>query len=184
MRQKIGLEMATRLINNGPLVMIVSMYEDRVDVTPIAWHMPISKNPPLIAFEISQTHFIYQCIMRTKDFTVNIPSSDMMPQVISCGTESGAAVDKLRMTGLTTELSRTVKSPTLQAAMGVLECVLVEDRYLLETYSIVLGEVKHAEVEPDAFDEHWLFSSRNFRTIHHLGDMTFSSPDNEILHMR
>lgn len=184
MRQKIALETATRLVNNGPLVMIVSMYDDRVDVTPIAWHMPISKNPPLIAFEISRTHFIYQCITRTKDFTVNIPSSDMIPQVISCGTESGADVDKIRMTGLTTELSRTVKSPALQAAMGVLECVLVEDRYLLETYDIVLGEVKHAEAEPEAFDEHWLFSNRNFRTIHHLGGMTFSSPDNGVLRLR
>lgn len=184
MRQKIALDMSTRLINNGPLVMIASMYEDRIDVTPIAWHMPISKNPPLIAFEISETHFIYQCIMRTKDFTVNIPSCDMLKQVVGCGTESGAAVDKLRMTGLTTELSRTVKSPTLQAAMAVLECVLVEDRHMLETYNIVLGEVKHAEVEPDAFGEHWLFTNRSLRTIHHLGNMTFSCPDNEIMHLR
>ena len=180
MRQKISLDLATRLVNHGPLVLISSMFEDKIDITPIAWHMPVSKRPPLLAFEISETHFIYKCIMDTKDFAVNIPSRDLLRETVMCGSGSGADVDKMRLTGLTTEMAREIKSPVLRAAMGVLECALVEDKYLLEKYNIVLGEVKYAEADPATFREHWLLKSNDMKTIHHLGNMTFCVPEDTI----
>lgn len=184
MREKISLDMATRLVNNSPLVLITSKYDDKVDITPIAWHMPINKMPPLLAFEISETHLIYQCILQTRDFAVNIPSQNLLREIMLCGTETGTEVDKVIMSGLTTELPRVIKSPVLKAAMGVLECEFVEDRHLLENYNIILGEVKYAEVEPAAFKEHWLFRNQDLKTVHHLGDMTFSMPGDDFVDLR
>lgn len=184
MREKISLEIATRLLNHGPLVILSSIWEDKVDLTPIAWHMPVSKTPPVIAFTVSEEHFIYKCILHSRDFAVNIPSPFALKEIVQCGSESGANVDKLRMTGLTTELPRVIKSPVLSSAIAVLECALVQDKYLLEHYNIVLGEVKYAEVEPAAFSGHWLFKSRDLKTVHHLGDMTFSVPDDNVIDLR
>ncbi len=184
MREKIPLDMATRLLNHGPLVLISSTWEDKVDITPIAWHMPVSKIPPVIAFTISEEHFIYKCILNSKDFAVNIPSPGIIREIMQCGAESGADVDKLRTTGLITELPRVIKAPVLKSAIAVLECTLLEDKYLLEHYNIILGEVKYAEVEPAAFDGHWLFKSRDLKTLHHLGDMTFSVPADGIMDVR
>lgn len=184
MREKISLETATRLVNHSPLVLITSKYDDKIDITPIAWHMPVNKMPPLLAFEISETHFIYQCILQTRDFAVNIPSQSILKEIMLCGTETGVDTDKVRTSGLMTELSRVIKSPVLKAAIGVLECELVEDRHLLEHYNIVLGEVKYAEVEPAAFKEHWLFRDQGLKTVHHLGDMTFSMPGDDFVDLR
>lgn len=184
MREKIPLEMATRLLNHGPLVLISSTWEDKIDVTPVAWHMPVSKVPPIIAFTISEEHFIYKCILKSKEFAVNIPSPGIIREIIQCGTESGADVDKLRMTGLSTELPRVIKAPVLKTAIAVLECTLLEDKYLLEHYNIVLGEVKYAEIEPLAFDGHWLFKDQDLKTVHHLGDMTFVVPADDVIDLR
>ena len=69
-------------------------------------------------------------------------------------------------------------------ALAVMECKLVEDKYLEEEYNIVVGEVKYVEVEEGAFTEHWLFTDEKFKTVHHLGDKTFCFPDGKIIDLR
>jgi len=184
MRKSVDLGLATRLINHGPVVLVTSMYDEKVNVTPVAWHMPVQKKPPMIALEIGENHFIFECIMKTRDFVVNIPPSSMVEDIVRCGSASGRDTDKLKLCGLSSLPSKEIKSPSLSGAIAVLECVLLRDEHLLSEYNIVLGEVKYAEAEEDAFDEHWLFEPGKMKTVHHLGNKTFCVPGDGFIDLR
>ena len=184
MKKKVELDKVTRLINHGPVVLVSSSYDDRMDITPVAWHMPVSKDPPTIALEIHEKHFIYECIKKTGDFVINIPSRASSEDIVRCGSCSGRDVDKFAANGLTPEPSATIKSPRLGEALAFMECVLVEDEYLAKKYNMVLGEVKYAEAEEEAFRDHWLFKRDDMKTVHHLGDRTFCFPDEGFIDLR
>jgi flavin reductase (DIM6/NTAB) family NADH-FMN oxidoreductase RutF len=176
MRRPVPLELAYRLLNPGPLVLVSSLSGERAGLTPIAWHMPLSDDPPIIALEIWKGHFIHKAILKTGDFVVNIPPSEMAETVRLLGSVSGAKVDKFERYGLQKEMSKKVKSPRLGSAIGILECKLREDRRLLKKYNVILGDVAYAEAEEGIFTDRWMPERPGPRMIHHLGGKIFSVP--------
>jgi flavin reductase (DIM6/NTAB) family NADH-FMN oxidoreductase RutF len=172
MRKSVDLTLATRLINHGPIVLVSSSLGKKTGITPVAWHMPIQKKPPIIALVIDEGHFIFECVMDTGDFAVNIPSNRLVKEIIDCGAVSARDTDKLELSGLSVSPSKTVSSPCINEAIGVLECGLIKDTHLLEQYNIVLGEVRYAEAEEGLFDQHWTLAPGQ-KTLHHLGGNIF-----------
>ena len=181
MRKIVSLNIAYRLIGSGPVVLVSSLLDKRAALTPIAWNMPISDDPPMIALEIWEKHFVYKAILQTGDFVVNIPSSDMAQTVRELGSVSGAKVDKFKEYGLTKEASKKVKSPRLKSAIGILECRLRKDKHLLDKYNIVLGDVLYAEAENSIFTDRWHPEKKGRRVLHHLGGKLFYAPERRII---
>lgn len=181
MRKEVPLDTAYRLIGPGPVVLVSSIYNKHVGLTPIAWNMPISDDPPVIALEIWEKHFIYKAILQTGDFVINIPSSDMAEIVRKLGSISGARIDKFKEYGLVKERSEKVKSPRLRSAIGILECKLRKDNHLLKKYNIVIGDVVYAEAERSVFSDRWCPEKTGPKIIHHLGGKIFSVPDKKII---
>lgn len=181
MRKSIDLDIAYRLIGPGPLVLVSSLLGDRAGLTPIAWHMPVSDEPPIIALTIWEGHFIYKAILETGDFVLNIPSGDMAQLCRKLGSVSGKDCDKFKEFGLVKEKSKKVKSPRLKSAIGILECKLRLDKAMLKKYNIVLGEVVYAEAEKAVFSDRWHPERKGPKVIHHLGKNIFSIPDKRII---
>lgn len=181
MRKQIPLDISYRLIGPGPLVLVSSLYNKRAALTPIAWNMPVSDDPPIIALEIWEKHFVYKAILQTGDFVVNIPSSDMAEVCKKLGSVSGAKVDKFKEFGLIQERSKKVKSPRLGSAIGLLECKLRRDKTLLKKYNLVLGDVVYAEADTKMFTDRWNPEKSGPRIMHHLGGKIFSVPDKRII---
>jgi flavin reductase (DIM6/NTAB) family NADH-FMN oxidoreductase RutF len=181
MRRKIDLDSAYRLLNPGPLVLVSSTLGERDGLTPIAWHMPVSDDPPIIGLEIWEGHFIYKAILETKDFVINIPSSEMAETVRGLGSTSGAETDKFKKFGLEKETAAKVKSPRLKSAIGILECRLRNDKTLLKKYNIVLGDVVYAEADERAFTDRWVPEKGGPAFIQHLGGKIFSIPAKRIV---
>lgn len=181
MRKVVELSLAYRLLNPGPLVLVSSLYNKRAGLTPIAWHMPLSDDPPIIALEIWKGHFIHKAILQTGDFVINIPSSDMVETVRNLGSVSGAKVDKFKKFGLVKEASRKIKSPRLKSAIAVLECRLRKDKSFIKKYNVILGDVVYAEAEEVIFTDRWHPEKGGAQMIHHLGGKIFSVPDKRIV---
>ena len=181
MRRSIDLKIAYRLIGPGPLVLVSSLFDGKTGLTPIAWNMPVSDDPPIVALEIWEKHFIYKAILQTGDFVVNIPSSDMAPICVKLGSVSGSKCDKFKEFGLAKEKSSKVKSPRLGSAIGILECKLRKEKALLKKYNIVLGDVVYAEAEEDIFTDRWHPEKNGPRIMHHLGGKIFSVPDERVI---
>ena len=181
MRKSVGLKIAYRLIGPGPLVLVSSLFDDRAGLTPIAWHMPVSDDPPMVALEIWEGHFIYKAILQTGDFVINIPSSGMAKTCRKLGSVSGAKVDKFNEYGLIKEKAKKVKSPRLKSAIGILECKLRRDKALLKEYNIILGDVVYAEAEKDLFTDRWHPERKGPKIMHHLGGKIFSIPAKRVI---
>jgi flavin reductase (DIM6/NTAB) family NADH-FMN oxidoreductase RutF len=181
MRKSVSLPIAYRLIGPGPVVLVSSLFNGKAGLTPIAWNMPVSDDPPIIALEIWEKHFIYKAILQTGDFVVNIPSIDMVDTVRSLGSVSGAKVDKFKKFGLVKEASNKVKSPRLKSSIGILECKLRREEMLLDKYNIVLGDVVYAEAEKSIFTDRWLVEKKGLKIMHHLGGKNFSVPEERVI---
>ncbi|MFA6320602.1 MAG: flavin reductase family protein [Candidatus Omnitrophota bacterium] len=181
MKKSIPLNIAYRLIGSGPVVLVSSLFNGRPGLTPIAWHMPVSDEPAIVALEIWEKHFIYKAILQTGDFVINIPSSDMAKTVCSLGGVSGKDADKFEKYGLEKERSKKIKSPRLKSALGVLECKLHKDNAMLKKYNIVLGDVLYAAAEKEIFSDRWLVEKKSPKLIHHLGGKIFSVPADKII---
>lgn len=181
MRKKIPLDICYRLIGPGPVVLVSSLLNKKAGITPIAWHMPVSDDPPIIALEIWEKHFIYKAIIKTGDFVVNIPSSDMAGVVRDLGSVSGEKIDKFEEFGIAKEPSKKVKSPRFKSAIGILECKLRREKTMLDKYNIVLGDVVYAEAESGIFTDRWSPENKGLKIIHHLGGKIFSIPSSRIV---
>lgn len=181
MRRAVDLKLAYRLIGPGPLVLVSSLFKGRAGITPIAWNMPVSDDPPIVALEIWEKHFIYKAILETGDFVINIPSSDMAEVCKKLGSVSGRDIDKFDKFGLAKERPVKVKSPRLGSAIGIMECKLRREKTLLKKYNIVLGDVVYAEAEKSIFTDRWHPEKKGKRIMHHLGGRIFSIPDDRII---
>jgi flavin reductase (DIM6/NTAB) family NADH-FMN oxidoreductase RutF len=181
MLKEVPLDISYRLIGPGPIVLVSSFYGNRPAISPIAWHMPVSDDPPIVALEIWKGHFIHKAILKTRDFVINIPSGEMVDAVRGLGSISGRRVDKFKKFGLRQAPSRLVRSPRLEGAIGVLECRLRPDRALLKKYSVILGDVVWAEAEEGLFTDRWRPEVGGRRMLHHLGGKVFSVPERKVI---
>ena len=181
MRKPVNLDIAYRLIGPGPIVLVSSLYNKRAAITPIAWHMPVSDDPPIVALEIWKGHFVYKAVLQTSDFVINIPSSGMADVVRKLGSVSGRTCDKFKKFGLEKEGSKEVRSPRLAPAIGILECKLRKDKRLLDKYNVVLGDVVYAEAESRLFTDRWLTEEKGARIFHHLGGKIFYEPAGRVI---
>jgi flavin reductase (DIM6/NTAB) family NADH-FMN oxidoreductase RutF len=180
MRRQVPLTEAYRLIGSGPVVLVSSLYKKRAGITPIAWHMPVSDDPPIIALEIWRDHFIYKAVIETGDFVVNIPSSDMAETVCRLGSVSGTRVDKFKEYGLVKEAAAKIRSPRLRSAIGILECKLRREPAMQKKYSLIFADIVYAEAEKSLYNGRWLVEKKGKRVMHHLGGKVFSVPAEKI----
>lgn len=181
MLKPIPLDIAYRLIGPGPVLLVSSLFGKKAGLTPIAWSMPFSDDPPIVALEIWRDHFIHKAILKTGDFVINIPPSEMVEKIRGLGSVSGAREDKFEKFGLAKEASRKVKSPRMGGAIGVLECKLRKEPALLKKYSVIVGDVVWAGAEEGIFTDRWCPEKPGARIAHHLGGKIFSVPDRKIV---
>lgn len=83
------------------LVSCGSIVNKDANLITIAWVGTICTNPPMLYISVRPERFSYEIIMREKQFTVNLTTSDMAKSVDWCGVKSGREYHKFKVTGLT-----------------------------------------------------------------------------------
>jgi flavin reductase (DIM6/NTAB) family NADH-FMN oxidoreductase RutF len=107
-----------RLLHPMHTVLVTSIGESgNADIITLAWAMPTSVNPPLVALSISPRRHLHYLILETKEFVVNIPTMNILNEGFFCGSVSGRAHDKFKESGLTAIQAKRVKPPIIK------ECV-------------------------------------------------------------
>ncbi len=181
MLKEVDLKFATRLINHGPVVLVIShSKENTMNITPVAWCMPLAKNPPRIVIEVGRNHFIRECIETTGDFALNIVSSEYVKDIVYCGSVSGKEENKLDNCRFSAAPCKRISSGRIAEDIAVLECKKVDDE-ALDRHKLILGDVVSAEAEEEVFKEFWQFGDDKRRTVHHLGGRNFCVPEPGIL---
>lgn len=152
-----------RYLEPGPVVLVSSAWKRNTNIMTMGWHMVLEFSPSLVACCISNANHSFDMIRRSKECVINVPTSDLVNEVIRIGNCSGAQVDKFKEFGLTPAPARRVSAPLIEECYANFECRLA-DGSLISKYDLFIWEVVKAHVAT---------SPKYPKTLHYRGEGVF-----------
>lgn len=152
--------------------------EGKPNIITIAWAMPTSISPPLVAVSIALRRHSHRLIEETGQFVVNIPTMDILNETFFCGTASGGNRDKFKDAGLTPMPARKVKPPLIRECIAHLECRL-HSRFTTGDHTVFVGEIIEAYTEKGYFTMAG-YNLEKAKMIFHLGGNEFATLEPKI----
>lgn len=151
------------LLEPGPVVLVTTRYKDRMNVMPLSWLMMIDFDPPILAIVLSNRNFSFNLLKKSKECVINIPTVEIIKQVVACGNTTGRKIDKFQKFKLSPMKASKVKAPLIEECYACLECKVIDSK-LSEKYNIFILKGLKAWMNP---------SKSNPKTIHHEGKGNF-----------
>ncbi|MDH5754501.1 MAG: flavin reductase family protein [Candidatus Bathyarchaeota archaeon] len=147
------------------------------NIITLAWAIPTSINPPLVAVSIAPRRHSHSLIEETKEFVVNIPTMNILKETLFCGRVSSRDHDKFKEAGLTPLPAKKVKPPIIKECVAHLECKL-HDRFTTGDHTIFVGEIVEAYADKNAFTEG--YNLEKAKMIFHLGGNEFATLESKV----
>jgi flavin reductase (DIM6/NTAB) family NADH-FMN oxidoreductase RutF len=163
-RRSYPLSEVYRLLEPGPVILLTTAGKERANIMAQSWHMMIEFEPPMVACIVSDRNFTFNTLKSTKECVVNVPTVELVKQVVACGNCSGRKVDKFEAFGLTPLAASQVRAPLIAECYANLECKVIDTREV-NRYCLFILEVVKAWIDP---------SKKHPRTIHHTGKGVFT----------
>jgi flavin reductase (DIM6/NTAB) family NADH-FMN oxidoreductase RutF len=142
------------------------------NIITLAWAMPTSINPPLVAVSIRPERHSYKLIEETKEFVVNIPTIELLQATLFCGRKSGKEHDKFKETGLTPIPAQKVKAPIIKECAAHLECTL-HSQLTTGDHTIFVGQIVSAYADKTAYKNR--YKLKKAKMIYHIGGNNFAT---------
>ena len=161
------------LLYPRPVVLIVTSSDEKTNVMTCSWNMPVAEEPPLVAIAVSKESFTSELIDKAGEFTINIPTKDLLKAVMIAGTKSGRKVDKVKLMKITLKPSKKVKPPIIEECVGHLECK-VTNKIEAGECMLYVAEVLEAYANKDIFRKGWLLDK--VEIPHHFKSSIFTIP--------
>jgi flavin reductase (DIM6/NTAB) family NADH-FMN oxidoreductase RutF len=140
------------------------------NITTMAWAMPTSINPPLIAVSLAQSRHSHSLIEESGEFIVNIPTLEILQAVVACGSFTGRSFDKFKKANLTQMPAKKVKAPAIRECIAHLECQ-VKNQITTGDHTIFVGEIIEAYADMGVFTES--YDPKKARMLYHAGGNNF-----------
>ncbi|PIN86998.1 hypothetical protein COV19_02285 [Candidatus Woesearchaeota archaeon CG10_big_fil_rev_8_21_14_0_10_44_13] len=115
------------LVSSEAEIVLLGRRMEKKDIITLAWHMPVSMEPPRYAISVGKTRFSLNLIKKSRCFAVNFMPAEKEKEVLLCGRTTGQSTDKFRESGLTEEECEKIHCPRIKEALGWLECEVVEE---------------------------------------------------------
>lgn len=157
------LAKAYQLLEPGPVVMVSTSSNKTSNIMTMSWHTMIDFEPPLVGCVISDQNYTFNVLKETKECVINIPTVELVGQIVGVGNTSGSKVDKFMMFQLSKEPSLHVKAPRIAECYANLECKVIDMKMAMQ-YNLFILEVLSAWVTR---------SKKRARTLHHCGNGVF-----------
>ncbi len=152
-----------RFLEPGPIVLLSSAHEGKLNVMTAGWHMIMGQEPSLVGCFVWDRNHSYEMIRKSKECVINLPTVAMASTVVRIGNCSGRDVDKFAELGLTAVFGEHVSAPRIAECHASFDCRLV-DTSLIRKYSLFVFEVVAANVAK---------APKFPKTIHYRGDGLF-----------
>lgn len=143
--------------------LVITKRNEKINVCPITFQVisSIYEKPYVVCIGLANNQTL-ENILKTKEFTYAYPSKKQIKDTLYCGTASGRNIDKLKNTSFTFKPSKVIIPPQLQGAVANFECEVIHT-HKLETFMIVVGKIKHAEI----------YDKTKLAKIYALGDFNY-----------
>ncbi len=168
----IDLSTACRFLHPMHTVLVTCGEAEKANIITLAWAMPTSINPPLVAISVRPTRHSFRLIKETREFVVNIPTMEIVEETLFCGRRSGKKHDKFKETNLTPFPAKTVKTSIVKECIAHLECRLKKS-FTTGDHTIFLGEIVEAYADKGTFKEE--FDIRKAKLVFHVGGNKFAT---------
>jgi flavin reductase (DIM6/NTAB) family NADH-FMN oxidoreductase RutF len=181
MIKKVEPEKTYCLLNHGPTVLVTSAHGEQRNIMAAAWNMPLDFDPPKIAMVIDKNTYTRELIEASGTFAINVPCRAQAELTTKVGSSSGRELlgrspdNKFEAFNLPTFAASKIEAPLLEGCVAWLECKVIPEPHIQNTYDLFLGEVVAAWSDTRVFsDGRWHFEEHNeLRTIHHVSGGAF-----------
>ncbi|CAG9178665.1 flavin reductase family protein [Cupriavidus pampae] len=174
-RAPVELAKAYRLLNHGPTVLVSAAHGGQRNIMAAAWAMPLDFAPPKVAVVLDKSTWTRQLLEASGTFALQVPTVAQVDLTEALGSSSGQAfaeqkTDKFAAYGLQTFQGDVIEAPLLEGCAAWLECRLLPEAAIQQTYDLFLGEVIAAHADTRVFSAgRWHFAGQDaLRTIHHV----------------
>jgi len=173
--KEVPLDIAYRLINHSPIVLVSSIFRGKIGVLPVAWYMPLSKFPLQIGLKIGTTHHTAKVILDSRELTINIPYANQVDLIMKCGSCHGNKVNKFKKYNIPIGSAQTTRAPYIKSCAGYMTGKLMDSTLAME-HEIFKVAISEAWADETLFSDRWLIESNpNARLLHHMGNGYFSA---------
>lgn len=127
----------------------------------LGWHMLLDWS--VVGCYIWDENHSFEMIRRSKQCVINVPTTDLLDEVIGIGNTTGAEVDKFAEFDLTAVDGAKVDAPLIDECYASFECRLADGSQIRKRGLFIWNVVKaHVAVSP-----------RYPRTVHYRGGGVF-----------
>jgi flavin reductase (DIM6/NTAB) family NADH-FMN oxidoreductase RutF len=162
------------LLNHGPTVLVSSAHGERRNVMAAAWNMALDFDPPKVAVVIDKSTLTRELVEASGEFVLNVPSRKIAAMTLAVGSESGRGIDKIAKVGAGTTAASKIGAPLIDDCLAWLECRVIPEPHIQQTYDLFLGEVLAAWADPEVFSNgRWRFPDAERRSIHYQAGGSF-----------
>jgi len=153
----------SRVLEPGPIVLVSSAWKGKKNIMTMGWHLVIEFSPSLVGCVIAEDNVSFEMIRKSRECVINVPTADMVDQVVGIGNCDGDEVDKFEQFHLTPGKAAKVAAPLIEECFANLECRIVDTRFVKKYNFFILEVVKaHVATVP-----------KYPRTLHYRGEGTF-----------
>ena len=157
------LDQIRRYLEPGPIVLVSSAWRGKTNIMTMGWHMMMGFSPALFACYIWEGNHSFEMVRRSKECVINLPTIDLVNEVVGIGNCTGDKIDKFEKFDLTPVPASEVGAPLIQECYANFECRLYDGRQIAK-HGLFIWEVIKAHVAT---------SLKLPETVHYRGEGKF-----------
>lgn len=155
------------MLNPVPVVLVTSKNkEGKINVFTVAWTGTLCTKPPMLSISIRPERLSYEYIKESMEFTINLPTVDLVKETDFCGVRSGRQVDKLKEMKLRVEEGVNVDVPFIEDCPINIECK-VRSIIQLGSHDVFVAEVVGSQIAENLMDENGKIHFEKARLINY-----------------
>lgn len=148
----------------------------RKNAMAVAWHCPVSFNPPLYGIAISPKRYTYQMLNESKQFGINFMPWGEAETVAAVGGSSGSFTDKFTEFNLGEDAAVKTDVAILREAYAAYECKVIDNR-IFGDHAWIIGEIVAVHMASDLFQGNGVIDLDLLQPALYLGAETYCAAD-------
>jgi flavin reductase (DIM6/NTAB) family NADH-FMN oxidoreductase RutF len=138
------------------------------NVMPVAWHTPISADPPLYGILVSPKRYTYERLKKKQGFTVNFLEHDDAALIARIGGTSGRDIDKLTTFKIDHVSGDTVHGVIITRSYAAYECQPYAEQELGDHW-LYVGKIVVMHVREDIVTSQGLIDVKKISPVLYFG---------------
>lgn len=135
MKTKEAIKLANVTMQSLVLCPFLVVVEDKshktgANVIAISYAGVLSEKPPIIGIAVRPGRYSHGLLKKNREFTLNLPTPELLKDLDYCGTFSGKKIDKVLVRSLKLESAVQIKAPMIKNSPINLECRITRIMHL------------------------------------------------------